>query len=217
MSTNAQDKATQKAASTGAQASDAVLTDNARKNQQFADTSRSTLFGTYNPATNAYSGGSQSQYLDPNSQNTTNLSGSYQNEYNQLANQTAQGAQQSVGTSMQNLASRGMGASPAGFAADQQRQAYQTQAGQNGQNFSGLFGQQHQEAVNNFQNANNMLNSNSTGAQNLSMQGNSDAASNYQGLYGTASQQKQGVGGALLGAAAGLGGAAATAYKAYKG
>ncbi len=49
MSTKAQDQQTQTAASTGAQAQDTQLAANAAKNQQFADQSRSTLFGTYNP------------------------------------------------------------------------------------------------------------------------------------------------------------------------
>lgn len=216
MGTKAQDPATQTAASTGAQAQDAQLAANAAKNQAFSDQTRTTLFGTYDPTTNKYAGGTESAYLDPASQNTSKLSGSYANEYNNEANATAKGAQDAVGTTMQNLASRGLGATPAGFAADQQRKAYQDQTTQNGNNYSNLFGQQHQESVNNYQNANNMLNSNATGAANLSVQGNSAASNGYNGLYGTASQQQQTGWGAALGAAGGLAGAAATAYAGKK-
>lgn len=217
MGSHSVDSGTQKATSAASQANDAQLTQNAQQNQQFANQARSTLFGTYNPTTNQYSGGTESQFLNPSSMNTKNLSGAYANEYNTLANQTAQGAQNAVGTSMQNLASRGMGASPAGFAADQQRQAYQTQAGQNGQNYSSLFGQQHQEDVNNFTNANNMLGNNSVGAQNASLQGSGTAAGNYASLYGTSSQQTPSAWSTALGGIAGLAGAGATAYAGRKG
>jgi len=212
MSSKAQDQKTQTAASTGAQSNDATLDANAAQNQQFANQSRSTLFGTYNPATNQYSGGTESAALNPSSMNTTGLTGSYANLYNTQANQQAQGAQQAVGTTEQNLASRGMGATPAGFAANQQREAYQTQANNNGQNYANDFGAQHAEAVTNYNNANNMLNSNASGTANLSLQGNTAAAGNYSNLYGTASQQTPTAVGSILGAAGGLAGAGATAY-----
>ena len=212
MSSKAQDQQTQTAASTGAQAQDTQLAANAAKNQQFADQSRSTLFGTYNPNTNQYSGGTESAFLNPSSLNTTSLTGPYANEYNTEANTTAQGAKNAVATSTQDMANRGMGKSPAGFGANQEREAFQTQAGQNASNYSGLFGAQHAEALDQYQKANSMLSNNSTGASSLSLQGNTNAAGNYNGLYGTASQQKQSAWGSVLGAAGGLAGAAAQAY-----
>lgn len=197
MGTSAQDKQTQQQASTGAQQQDQQLAQNASKNQQFADQTRTTLFGTYNPTTNRYEGGTESSFLDPSNLNTKDLSGSYKNEYNTIADQNAQGAKEAVGTTMQNLASRGLGKTPAGFAADQERKAYQDQTNSNANAYSGLFGQQHDEAVNQYNNAQNLLSSNSTGAANLSLQGNQGAANNYAGLYGTASQQKQNAAGFL--------------------
>lgn len=191
MGTSAQDSGTQKSATAGAQSNDQSLQQNAKNNQNFSDQSRTTLFGTYNPSTNSYTGGTESQYLDPNSVNTTDLTGAYKNEYNNIANQNATTAQNSVGTTMQNLASRGMGATPAGFAADQQRKAYQDQATNNGNAYSNLFGQQHTEALNQYNNANSMLNNSSQQAGQLSASENGTAAGNYSGLYGTASQQKQ--------------------------
>lgn len=212
MSSKPQDATTQAAASTGAQANDATLDANAAQNQTFANNSRSSLFGTWDPTTNQYTGGSESQYLNPASLNTTGLTGSYDNLYNTQANQTAQGAQQAVGSTIQNLQSRGMGATPAGFAADQQRQAFQTQAGQNGQNYATDFGNQHAEAVNQYNLANTMLSNNGTGAGTLSSTENTNAAGNYSGLYGTASTQTPTALGTILGTAGTLAGAGATAY-----
>lgn len=215
MSSKPADATTQAAASTGAQTNDATLDANAAENQTFANNSRSSLFGTYNPSTNSYSGGTESQFLDPSSLNTTGLTGSYSNLYNSQANQTAQGAQQAVGTTIQNLQSRGMGAAPAGFAADQQRQAFQNQANQNSTNYATDFGNQHQEAVSQYNLANNLLSNNSTGAGTLSGSENGTAAGNYAGLYGTATTPTPTALGTVLGAAGTLAGAGASAYKTY--
>ncbi len=212
MASKPQDQATQTAASAGAQQNDATLAANAAQNQAFSNQTRNSLFGSYNPSTNQYSGGSESQFINPSSMNTTGLTGSYANLYNNQANTTAQGANNAVSTSEQNMASRGMGASPAGFGADQQRQAYQTAAGQNGTNYASDFGAQHNEAVNQYQAANTMLNNNSQGAAGLSLQGNSSAAGNYSGLYNTASQQTPTALGTILGTAGTLAGAGASAY-----
>lgn len=190
MSSQAQDKSTQTAASSGAQAQDQQLAQNAQQNQQFANQSRQSLFGNYNPATGGYSGGSESQFLDPNSMNQSGLSGTYLNQFNNASNNVANQTKNAVGTTMQDIANRGMGKSPAGFAADQERQAYQTQAGQTGDLYAGAANQQHSDAMTNYWNATNMLNSNATNTANLSLQGNQAAAGNYASLYGTASQQK---------------------------
>lgn len=206
MGSHAQDKNTQKTASAGATANDQQLAQNAQKNQAFADQTRQSLFGTNTGG--KYSGGSVSQFLDPGSMNKSGLSGAYAQNYNNASNDLAQGAQRAVGTTMQNLASRGMGKAPAGFAADQQRKAYQDAAGQRGDLYSGLATQQHGEDVNNYWNATNMLNSNASQTANLSVAGNQAAAGNYASLYGTASQQVQSGLGATLGTIAGLGGAA---------
>jgi hypothetical protein len=56
MPSSPQDAATQSASSKAAQANNDVLTQNAQKNQTYADNTRSSLFGTYDPVTNSYSG-----------------------------------------------------------------------------------------------------------------------------------------------------------------
>jgi hypothetical protein len=207
-----QDAATQTAASSGAQQNDATLDANAAQNQAFSNQTRTSLFGTYNPQTNSYSGGTESPFLSPSSLNTTSLTGPYSNLYNSQANTTAQGARNAVATSTQDMANRGMGKSPAGFGANQEREAYQNQANQNSTNYATDFGQQHQEAVNQYTNANNLLNSNASQTANLALQGNTAAAGNYSGLYGTASQQVPTALGTTLGTIGTLAGAGATAY-----
>jgi hypothetical protein len=206
MGSHAQDASTQSAASTGAQAQDQQLAANAAKNQQFADSTRQSLFGTNNNGT--YTGGTVSQFLNPSSLNQTGLSGTYQNLYNNASNTLANQTKNAVGTTMTNMGQRGMGRSPAGFAADQERQAYQTQAGQQGDLYSSNAQQQHSEALNNYWNATNMLNSNATNTANLSVQGNTAAAGNYANLYGTASTQVASPWATALGTVAQLGGAA---------
>lgn len=108
-----------------------------------------------------------------------------------------------------------MGKSPAGFSADQERQAYQTQAGQLGDLYSGAANQQHSDAMTMYQNANNMLNANATNTANLSVQGNTAAAGNYASLYGTASQQKQSALGTIIGGLAGAGAGVGSAMTGY--
>lgn len=212
MSSQPQDSATQSASSAAAQNASTVASQNSAIAQNNANNMTSTLFGTYNPATNQYSGGTESGFLSPSSLNQTGLTGSYANAYNTEANAGALNAQQAVGTTMQNLNSRGMGATPAGFAADQQRQAYQTQAQNNATNYSGLFGTQQGQAETNYANANNLLSGSSNTNQSAATANNNTAAGTNTSLYGTASQQKPTALGTILGTAGTLGGAAATAY-----
>jgi hypothetical protein len=209
MGSHAADSSTQKTASAGATAQDQQLAANAAKNQQFADQSRQSLFGNYDSTTGKYSGGSESAYLDPASLNQKGLNGVYADTYNEATNKLANQTKNSVGTTMQDLANRGMGKTPAGFAADQERKAYQTQAGQQGDLYGAARSSQLSDAETRYTNANNMLNSNATQTSNLSLQGNQAAASNYSNLYGTASQPVQSGWGTALGAVAGAAGTAA--------
>lgn len=217
MGSHAQDQSTANAASKGAQAQDAQLAANAAKNQGFADQTRKSLFGNYDSTTGRYSGGTESAFLDPNSINQKGLSGSYADTYNNETNKLANNTKNAVGSTMQDLANRGMGKTPAGFAADQERKAYQTQAGQQGDLYSGARDAQHADATSNYWNATNMLNSNASQTANLSLQGNQAAAGNYANLYGTGSQQVQSGWGTALGAIAGAAGSAAGAYAGTKG
>jgi hypothetical protein len=191
MGTSAQDKSTQKVASSGAESAAATQAANAGTAQTSSTNQQNSLFGAYDPSSNTYSGGSESPFLSPTSLDTTGLTGSYQNLYTNQANQQAQAVQQAVATSQQNAANHGMGQTPAGYGADQERQAYQTQATNNGTNYANAFTGQHNEAVDQYQKANAMLGQTQAQNQGSATANNSGAAGTNSSLYGTASQQKQ--------------------------
>jgi hypothetical protein len=212
MGSHASDSSTAKAASSGSQQQDQVLDQNAAQNQKFANQTRQSLFGTFNPATGTYGGGSVSGFLDPSKLNQTGLSGTYKNQYNTASDTLANQTKNAVGTTLQSLNSRGMGRTPAGFAADQERQAYQNAAGQRASLYGAAAGQQLSDATSNYWQANNMLNSNASQTANLSVQGNTAAAGNYASLYGTAQRQVPS-GWAVAGQTlAGMGSAAGSIY-----
>lgn len=211
MSTKPQDAATQTAASTAAQNASSTQSANAATAQNNANNMTSTLFGTYNPTTNQYAGGTESAALNPASLTSTGLTGSYANAYNTEANASAENAKNAVGTTMQNLASRGLGATPNGFAADQERQAYQTQAQNNATNYSGLFGTQQNQAETNYANANSLLSGSANQNQNSATANNSGAAGTNTSLYGTASTPVPTALGTALSTVTGLAGGAAGA------
>jgi hypothetical protein len=208
MGSHAQDPATQAAASTAAQANNAVLTANAQQNQTFSNNARTSLFGTYNPATGTYSGGSESAFLNPNSINQSTLNGTFLNQYNNESNALANNTQNAVGTTMQNLASRGLGKTPSGFAADQERQAYQTQATTQGNDYAAALQGQNAQAVGLYDKATSDLANSGTGAQSAALTGQGTVAGNNASLYGTASQQVQSPWATALSGVAGLAGGA---------
>jgi hypothetical protein len=207
MSSSPVDSATQQASSAATLATQQTQNANAAAAETASQQQTKTLFGTYNPATNTYTGGTESANLNPSSIDTKGLSGSYASLYNTQADQQAAGAQKGVTTSLQNEASHGMGATPAGYAADQQRQAYQTQAANNSANYSNDFGNQNTQQVSLYNNANSMLANSANQNQNSATSNNSNANSADTSLYGTASQQVQNPLAAGIGAVATLGGA----------
>ncbi|MCU1247096.1 MAG: hypothetical protein JWQ49_125 [Edaphobacter sp.] len=208
MGSSAQDPATQAASSKAAQANNDVLTQNAAQNQTYANNTRSSLFGTYDPVTNSYSGGSESTFLNPDSMTTKDLSGTFLNQYNNETNALAKNTKDAVGTTMQNLASRGMGATPAGFAADQERKAYEDQATTQGNDYAAALAAQHAEAVTNFNNATTNFANSGTGAQSSALTAQGTAAGTDTSLYSTASTQKASPWATALGAVAGAAGGA---------
>jgi hypothetical protein len=208
MSSSPQDSATQKAATASTQATTQVQSANAAAAQTTANNQVKTLFGSYNPATNQYTGGTESANLSPSSMDTKDLSGSYASLYKTQADQQAAAATRGVSTSLENAASHGMGATPAGYTADQQRQAYQTQAGNNSSNYSTDFGGQHAEQVSLYNNANTMMANSANQNQNSATSNNANSAGTGASLYGTASQQVANPWMNAAGAVAGLGSAA---------
>jgi hypothetical protein len=205
------DAATQKASSTAAQTTSATQAANAQKQQANSDAAYKSQFGTQG-ADGTYSGGTVSQFLNPSSLNQTGLNSTYGNAYRTAADQTNKTGQQAVSSTIQNLNNRGMGTTPAGFSADQQRQALQTAADTNAKSYTGLSTQQYQDALNNYWNAQNMLNSYGSGQAQLATSNNQGSSGTNTSLYGTSSQQKQNPLIAGLGAVAGAGSAAITKY-----
>lgn len=214
MSSSPQDSATQQAASAATLANQQTQQANAAAAEKTSQNQTSTLFGTYNPATNQYSGGTESANLSPTSIDTKGLSGSYASLYSTQADQQAAAAKNAVVTSQQNAASRGQGATPSGYMTDQQRLAYQQQAANNSANYAGDFGAQHGEQVSLYNNANAMLANNENQNQASSTANLSGAGSTGTSLYNTASQQVANplatIAGSVIGAGATLGGAAIT-------
>lgn len=185
------DKSTQQSSSAAATQLSAQQAANAAAAQKTANQTATAQFGTIDPTTGKYSGGTESQFLDPNSLNQTGLTGTYKDQYNSQANTNANTANNSVGTTIQNLNSRGMGATPAGFDADLQRKAYADQAATNSTAYTSMSQKQLSDALTNYWNANNALSAYGTNQQNAALTGNSNAQSTNTSLYGTASQQKQ--------------------------
>lgn len=203
------DKSTQQSSSAAATQLSATQAANAAAAQKTANQTAAQQFGTIDPTTGKYSGGTESQFLDPSLLTQNGLSGTFQNQYNNTANNNANTAKDSVSTTLASLNSRGMGATPAGFAADQEQKAYANQAGSNSANYANLSQAQLTNAQNNYWNANTALSAYGTNQQNAALTGNSNANSTNTSLYGTASQQKQNPVAGIIGAAAGAG---ATAY-----
>lgn len=203
----AQDKPTQTAASAAAEQAAATQAKNAATAQTNANNMSASLYGTYDPTTRTYSGGSVSEFLDPSKLNQKGLYGTYLQQYNSAADQVANNTRNAVGSTFRNMASRGMGATPTGFGADQQRQAFQTEAGQLSSLYGGAAGQQLSDATNNFWQANNMLNNSANVNQASATANNAGAAGTNASLYGTASTQTPNVWGNIMTAAAGNAGA----------
>lgn len=205
MGSHAQDQSTQTAASAAAQQASATQERNAATAQTNANNMSTSLYGTYDPKTNSYTGGSVSGFLDPSKLNQNGLYGTYLQQYNNAANNVANTTSNAVGSTFRDMASRGMGATPAGFGADQERKAYQTEAGQLGTLYGGAAGQQLTDSTNNYWNANKMLNDSANTNQSSATANLNGAAGTNTSLYGTASQQVQSPWATALGAAATLG------------
>lgn len=154
-------------------------------------------------------------FLNPSSMNVSSPTGAFGVQYQDQKNQNAQAANQALQSTNRNLASRGMGSTPAGFAAANDLTAYQNQANSNQQAFQNAVTNQQNQAVNNFWNAANMesnMGNSDINAGNSAMQG---SGSIYDSLYGTSSQQKQNPLLATMGALGALGsgvGGAMTGY-----
>lgn len=194
----------------------------AAQNQQIGATASSNanalaanLFGTPT-AGGGTTGGTLSAAANPASLNVTAPTGTFLQQYNNQNAGIANSFQQQRGALAQNLANRGFGSnSPSYFGASQAQQLGIGQAQAQNAAYTSATQAQQQQALANYQFANqmeaNLYGQSLTGA----VQGTQGAGSTYGNLYGTAGQyvnpfaQTLGaVGGILGGSAAGANAAA---------
>ena len=156
----------------------------AQYNQQLQQRMVNSLFGNGAPG----SSGSLTSFMDPSKLNDANLSGAYKSAYNQNTNQLAKDYSNQKGNLAQTWANQGMtsGSTPSGFQADQQRQLGSSEADSRGQAFTGALGAQHNEALNNFWNANNIASGNAANASGAASSNSAAAGNTAANIFGTA-------------------------------
>lgn len=164
----------------------------------------STLFGKGGTS----GGGTLSAMLDPNSLNLKGLNPAYTTQWNQAQDQIGQNYQQQRGALAQGWANQGATSSstPSGFQADQMRKLGNSEADTRGATFTGLAGQQHQDALNNFWNASNIASGNAGTAGQTAATSAGNSGSSSAALYGTAGQYHPSQAGQIIGSALGAGG-----------
>ena len=147
-----------------------------------------TLFGA-----GGKGGGTLSGFLDPNSINQKGLNPAYTTQWNQAQDQIAKNYQQQRGALAQGFANQGAtsGSTPSGFQADQMRKLGNSEADTRGATYTGLAGQQHQEAISNLFNAANIASGQAANAGSNAIQGAGNAANAQAALFDTAGRQAQ--------------------------
>ena len=193
MGSKPRDSGTAQSSSAGAQAADQALASQANQSTAYAKQAHDILFGADGKS------GNLSGFLDPKSLDISAPSGVYKTQYNQDVSNIAQQSKQVQGSVARNLASRGFGNAPAGFAADEERQAAQDQVAQEGAAFTNYAGKSYQDALQNFWNATNIATGAGAAATNAAISADSSAANNYANLYGSAIQPTPSALGTVLG------------------
>jgi hypothetical protein len=153
-------------------------------------------------------GGTLTAMLDPKSLNVKGLTSPYQTQFNEGSDQIGKDYAAQRGSLAQSFANSGATSSstPSGFQADQMRKLGSSAADTRGQLFTGLVGQQHADALNNFWNASNIASGNAASAGSGALQGSGQAGSSNASIYGTAGQYHPSQFGSVLGSALGAGG-----------
>jgi hypothetical protein len=197
------------------QASQAAAQQTAANNQDMALSTQyggqeqqifSKLFGSNG------SGGTLSGMMDPKSLNTGAPTGAYKTAWNNAQNNIAQSYAGQRGSIAQQFANTGATSrsTPSGFQADQMNQLARGEADTRGSTYTGIVGQQHQDSLNNFWNANNIASGQAASATGGSTTGAGNAGSSSAAVYGTAGQyHPPSTLNSVIGAAGTVGGAAA--------
>jgi len=169
-------------ATAAAQASANLSGENLREQKQ----NFNYLFGDGTPG----STGSLTKFMDPTSLNVSAPTGNYATQYNNATNQLSNNYAMQRGALAQGFANKGFAAGmPSGFQADQDRKLASSEADTRGNLFAATTGQQYQDALNNFWNANNIASGQTAGARSGALQGSADAGKDYTDIYGTAGKQ----------------------------
>lgn len=158
------------------------------------------MFGNVDSTGKITSSGTLSPFTDPNTLNTTGPSGPYQFLYNRQAEGISRDAKNSRATSRDAYANRGFSMGSGAQAADDTKLAL-GEAEAKGSAYGDAWNSSHQEALNNFWNANNLMAGQAAQQSGAGLQGLSSSASTYNNLYGTAGQgqYQPGIGAAILG------------------
>lgn len=138
----------------------------------------------------AGSTGSLTKFMDPNSLNVSAPTGNYATQYNNATNQLSQNYKMQRGALAQGFANNGFAAGmPSGFQADQDRKLASSEADTRGNLFAATTGQQYQDALNNFWNANNIASGQAASARSSAVQASDNAGNIESNLYSTAGKQ----------------------------
>lgn len=136
-------------------------------------------------------GGSLSSFLDPNSLNVTKPTGVYDRQYQGAVQQGENEATNQRASQARSMASRGFGAAPAGFAADQDRQSRLATADAKGAAYTDAVGSQYKDALSNFWNATGTASDTMRGATGAASQNLGAAGGQSVGMYNGGNQQQQ--------------------------
>jgi hypothetical protein len=200
-----------------AQAAQAAAQQTAASNQDMAISKQNsdlqrrmvdTLFGSGSPG----STGSLTGMLDPKSLNTGAPTGAYKTQWNTAQDQIGRDYANERGSIAQQFANMGATSrsTPTGFQADQMNKLARGEADTRGSTYTNLVGQQHQDALNDFWNANNIASGNAASSGSTATNAAGNSGSSSAALYGTAGQYHAPTTlNSAIGAAGTVGGAAA--------
>lgn len=157
--------------------------------------------------------GSLTGMMDPASLNTGAPEGAYKTAWNTSQDQIGKDYANQKGSLAQSFANSGATSrsTPNGFQADQMNKLSRGEADTRGSTYTGIVGQQHQDALNNFWNANNVASGNAANSGQTATQAAGNSGNSSAQIYGTAGQYHPSSMGNVLGSAIGAGGAMGSA------
>lgn len=180
-------------ASAGANAASQAQANLANQQSAYGKQFHDQLFGTDGHS------GTLTPFMDPAKLEAVGPQGVYADQYKAAVGQNAKAGQNVLAQVNRNLASRGFGNAPSGFAADEARKTMLDTADANQGAYLDQAGKSHNEALSNFWDATNLASGNAATATNAAIQANSSAAGTYANLYNTASTPQPSALGSIVG------------------